>query len=185
VTVQVLPPAWAGRAHAAGLPVHDVTTHGGPYRPLSPMLLGPVPLYAGLWSRTMENAWQYAKVYRQHACGGYWPWALAGWGSQRAERYPMGRGARPLHALWAGDELGYTAARRRIYIPLYAQAVRMYQLPLFLELQQAARAGDIVLADFDAYDHRALGYSWDDVMNDESRRMGHGMVLAAMIEGAL
>jgi len=165
-----------------GVPSYDVTTHGSTYRPLSPMLLGPVPLYGGLWSRTMENAWQYAKVYP--GCE-YWPWAAAGWANPRGVRYPMGKGARPLYSLWAGDKLDYITARKRIYLQLYAQAVRFHQLSLLADLRQAALAGDIVLLDFDAYDHRALGYTWDDVINDEKRKMGHGFVLAMMIEGVL
>jgi hypothetical protein len=48
-----------------------------------------------------------------------------------------------------------------------------------------AQQQDLVLVDFDAYDHRALGYSWADVMNDPERKMGHGFVLAMMIEGVL
>ncbi len=171
----------------------DVTTHGQQYRPLSPMLLGPVPLYGGMWSRTMENAWQFAKVYACHADGGvlhdnlaaYWPWARAGWDSRRAVRYPFGKGVIPRYSLWAGDELGYIEARRRVYAPLYAQAVRFHQLTLFLNLRERARLGDIVITDFDAYDHRARGYSWDDVMNDPDRKMGHGFVLAMMIEGVI
>jgi hypothetical protein len=185
MTVTVTPPGEAFSAPGDPRVFCDVTTHGDRFRPLSPMLLGPVPLYAGMWSRTMENAWQYAKVYPQYRYDGYWPWARAGWDSSRAERYPMGKGARPLHSLWAGDELGYIAARRRIYAPLYAQAVRMAQLSLFLTLRQEARQGHVVLIDFDAYDHRALGYSWDDVLNDPDRKMGHGFVLAMMIEGVL
>lgn len=164
----------------------DVTTHGQQYRPLSPMLLGPVPLYGGMWSRTMENAWQFAKFYAlHHETVNYWPWARAGWDNPRAVRYPMGRGAKPLFSLWAGEELGYIEARKRIYAPLYAQAVRFHQLELFLNLRERARLGDIVITDFDAYDHRALGYSWDDVMNDPDRKMGHGFVLAMMLEGVL
>jgi hypothetical protein len=192
MTVEVLPPAYVAKA---GLSAHDVTTHGRYFRPLSPMLLGPVMLYDGLWSRTMENAWQYAKLYPGHAdnaaadpwpTAGYWTWARAGWDSQRAERYPMGRGARPLYSLWAGEHLGYVAARRRIYIPLYAQAVRFYQARLLGTLrQQAATSVGLVIQDFDAYDRRALGYSWDDVINDPDRKMGHGFVLAMMIEGIL
>ena len=188
MTVVVLPPAAAARS---GLPAFDVTTHGGAYRPLSPMLLGPVPLYGGLWSRTMENAWQYAKWYPRHAEGDdYWPWARAGWDNPRGVRYPLGKGARPLCSLWAGRPLDYVTARQRIYIPLYAQAVRMHQLDLFSALEaECARAAlggrDIALQDFDAYDHRALGYSWADVLNDPERKMGHGFVLAMMIEGVL
>jgi hypothetical protein len=181
MTVYVLPPGQV----PAGLPAYDVTTRGGPFRPLSPMLLGPVPLYGGLWSRTMENAWQYAKYYPEHAGSGYWPWALAGWDNPRAVRYPLGKGARPLHSLWAGDKLDYITARKRIYAPLYAQAVRFSQLDLFLNLRAGAMTNDIVITDFDAYDHRALGYSWNDVINDPDRKMGHGFVLAMMIEGVL
>ena len=183
MTILVLPPA----AHLTyGIPVYDVTTHGSQFRPLSPMLLGPVMLYDGIWSRTMENAWQYAKVYPQYRYDGYWPWARAGWDNPRAVRYPMGKGARPLFSVWAGDKLGYIEARRRIYIPLYAQAVRFYQLNLLMMLRGAAANGrDIVITDFDAYDHRALGYTWDDVIADEKRKMGHGFVLAMMIEGVI
>lgn len=179
MTVYVLPP----HTHTP-LPVFDVTTHGSAYRPLSPMLLGPVMLYGGYWSRTMENAWQYAKLYQEHAHD-YWTWAQAGWDNPHAVRYPLGKGARPLHTLWAGDKLDYTAARKRVYIPLYAQAVRFGQLNLFLNLRAETRCQDIAIRDFDAYDHRALGYSWDDVINDPDRKMGHGFVLAMMIEGFL
>jgi hypothetical protein len=42
-----------------------------------------------------------------------------------------------------------------------------------------------VLRDFDAYDHRSLGYTWGDVMNDPHRKMGHGFVLAMMIGNVL
>jgi hypothetical protein len=182
MSVYVMPPGQA----ADHMQVLDVTTHGNQYRPLSPMLLGPVPLYGGYWSRTMENAWQYAKMYPGYEDPGvYWPWALAGWDNPRGIRYPMRKGARPLYSLWAGDQLDYVSARKRIYAPLYAQAVRFCQLNLFLALRSLARQADIGIRDFDAYDHRALGYSWDDVINDPDRKMGHGFVLAMMIEGVL
>ena len=185
MTVYVLPPREPRKLpEMYGMPLCDVTTHGTDWRALSPMLLGPVPLYDQHTSRTMENAWQYAKVYPGYDSLAYWPWALAGWDNLRAVRYPLGKGAKPLYSLWAGDKLGYTEARKRIYVPLYAQAVRFCQLSLFLTLRQLARERSIVIQDFDAYDHRALGYSWDDVMNDPDRKMGHGFVLAMMIEGA-
>jgi hypothetical protein len=165
----------------------DVTSRSMFWRGLSPMLLGPVMLYDGLRAANMENAWQYAKVYREHASPAvYWPWAMAGWAASHAERYPMGKGARPLHSLWAGEHLDYITARQRVYIPLYAQAVRFYALPLLAALRdQHERAGELILRDFDGYDHRALGYSWADVIKDPGRRMGHGHVLAMMIEGVL
>jgi hypothetical protein len=181
MTVQVLPPAAVTRSGAVA---QDVTTHGYYYRPLSPMLLGPVMLYDGLWSRTVENAWQFSKFYPVHAGGGYWEWALAGWANPQAVRYPMGKGTRPLSTLWAGQHLDYITARRRVYIPLYVQAVRFYQRTLLDALAGlAAGPGGLIIQDFDAYDHYALGYTWEDVINDPDRKMGHGFVLAMMIEG--
>jgi hypothetical protein len=184
MTIRVVSP-WNREPGEKGF---DVTTHGSKMRPLSPMLLGPVPLYAGMWSRTMENAWQYAKMYRQFGpppADSYWEWANAGWSSPAAIRYPMGRGAVPLYSLWAGQQLDYITARKRIYIPLYVQAVRMHQYALLMHLTTLAPMQDITLIDFDAYDHRALGYSWDDVISDPERKMGHGFVLAMMCEGVL
>lgn len=192
MTVYVLP-RWVNSSlpPAYPHPTFDVTTHGGQFQPLSPMRLGPVPLYAGLWSWTMENAWQYSKVYPEHIGQNgfvdreWWDWARAGWDNPRAVRYPMGKGAKPAYSLWATDRLDYIAARRRIYIPLYAQAVRFHELDLFRVLRDQTARGDIVIQDFDAYDHRALGYTWDDVIADPGRKMGHGFVLAMMIEGIL
>lgn len=185
MTVYVVPPAYVAKAGWQDDAI-DVTSRGDEYRALSPFLLGPVPLYAGYWSRTMENAWQYAKVYPEHTYGNYWPWAFTGWNDPRAVRYPMGKGAKPLHTLWAGDKLGYVDARRRVYIPLYAWAVRFYQPYLLSGLREAHLEGrDLVLVDFDAYDHRQAGLTWEDVINDPHRKMGHGFVLAMMIEGYL
>lgn len=38
---------------------------------------------------------------------------------------------------------------------------------------------------FDAYNHKELGMSYSDVMNLESRKMGHAFVLAMMLEKVL
>ncbi len=181
MTVYVLP-----RWEKTDLPSYDVTSASGYWSALSPFKLGPVMLYLGEWSKNMENAWQYSKFYPEHQeKGNYWAWAKAGWGNPRAVRYPMGKGAKPLYSLWADERLGYIQARKRIYIPLYAQAVRFYAMGQLDTLRWASKEGDIVIRDYDAYDHRRLGYSWDDVINDPERKMGHGFVLAMMIEGLL
>lgn len=65
----------SGRGGAEGLPPKEwqlvnttsrakVTDFG---RALSPMLLGPVPLWNGEQSQTLEAAWQFSKVYREQA----------------------------------------------------------------------------------------------------------------------
>lgn len=181
MTVYVLP-KWA----KTDLPKYDVTSGGSIFRSLSPFFLGPVHLYDGHVSKNVENGWQYSKWYPHHTEETYWPWAKAGWESVRAHRYPMGKGApKPLFSLWRGEKLGYVDARRKIYAPLYASAVRDGAWQQLNMLKDFAQQGDIALTDFDAYDHRALGYSWNDVMHDPSRKMGHGFVLAMMIEGVI
>lgn len=121
---------------------------------LSPFHLGPVPLYGGRTSRTMENAWQYAKVYRQHLdenqrpSDAYWRWAEEGWANPRAVRYPMGKGAKPAYSLWEGEQLGYIDARLKLYWPMYQNAV--VQTRGFEKLAQlAASLEEVVLFDFD------------------------------------
>lgn len=157
---------------------------------LSPFLLGPVKLYGIQRSMNVENAWQYSKLYAGYVdeSGGpsarYWQWARAGWASTRAVRYPMGRGIAPLYAYWDGERLGYVEARRRIYIPLYSRAVRSTAAYGTLERLYREK-GEVTLWDYDGYDHLALGMSYEDVINCETRKMGHAFVLAMMLDGVL
>lgn len=154
-------------------------------REFSPFFLGPIPLYGDMTARCMENAWQYAKVYPQHVdVRGqprdlYWQWAQMGWSARRACRYPMGRGARPAFSLWDGQKLGYVEARKRIYVPLYRDALA--QTDAFRRLVEIAKERPIALWDFDGYDHRAEGVSLKDVLDDDTRPMGHAFVIKAML----
>lgn len=158
-------------------------------RGFSPFFLGPVPTCAGLYSYNMENAWQYAKVYECHVDSkgdpspDYFAWAKVGWKSQRAHRYPMGKGAKPLYSYWNGKKLTYIEARKAIYIPLYSEAVAKTEA--FAKLKEASQNGDVWLWDFDGYDYRKLGMTLEDVMNCEDRSMGHAFVLAMMLEGVI
>jgi hypothetical protein len=184
VTVYVLRP-WD---RPIGTVINVTSRSTGPGRVFSPFTLGPVGLYGGYWSCNVENAWQYAKVYPAYDSGGapsagYWGWASSGWCKQRADRYPMGKGAIPRYAWWDGQALGYVQARKRIYVPLFAGAVRACGMLDWLK-GWAAR-GDLTLQDYDAYNHYALGMSLHDVLDDPSRRMGHGFVLAMLIEGVV
>jgi len=180
-------------------------------RGLSPFILGPCKLWGGHVSRTMENAWQYSKVYAEHtrlvapridARTSEWAqnfqptfevreswlvWAQAGWANVRAVRYPMGKGGpTPLFSYWDGMRFGYLEARQRIYLPLYWAAV--YKTVAFSSLVDAARAAavagrDLVLRDFDGYDWRAAGLpSLDAVITNPARKMGHAFVLALMLK---
>src|SRR5690606_12197807 len=118
-------------------------------------------------SKNVENAWQYSKVYRQHAdehgepTERYWEWAVAGWNNPRAQRYPAGKGVKPLYSLWDEKHVDYIEAKKTIYVPLYCRAVVVSKA--FEKLKQIYETfGEIVLWDFDAYDHRSLAMDWDD-----------------------
>lgn len=154
---------------------------------LSPFFLGPVKLYGSHEALNVENGWQFSKIYEKHTGPDgepndqYWEWAKRGWADSYAHRYPMGKGAIPLYSYWDGKHLSYIEARKEIYIPLYAKAVK--QSEAFAKLQELTNLGkDIYLTDFDAFNHKVMGMSYEDVINDPSRKMGHAFVLAMMLD---
>jgi len=188
--------------HVMVLGFHDVAKYAGKVehvinttsrsttwsQALSPFFVGPVPLYGRYVAHNVENAWQYSKVYPEHADGkdhnptsGYFEWAVKGWTDTVARRYPMGRGRKPLYSLWDGEKLSYLEARKRIYAPLYAQAVlRSRAFDRLLAIHESGES--YALVDFDGYDYLSLGMSLKDVLNDDSRKMGHAFVLAMLLE---
>jgi len=153
------------------------------WKQLSPFFLGPVQLYDEHESMNFENAWQYAKVYKQHTADGeptkeYWNWAKNGWSLKKAVRFPMGKGAKPEYSLWKGNKYGYIEARKNIYAPLYAQLV--VETDAYKQLKETFESGKyktIWLRDFDGHDHVKLGYDFDFILNNPKRKMGHGFVL--------
>ena len=159
-------------------------------RGLSPFFLGPIKLYGNHIAQNVENGWQYSKVYAQHAdenqnpTDEYWEWAKSGWDNERAVRYPMAKGSKPLYCLWNNEKLGYIESKRKVYVPLYSNAVK--DTEEFSKLKKLYKTfGKLRLWDFDAYNHRALGLNWEDVMSCETKKYGHGMVLAMLLEGYL
>ena len=171
--------------------VVDTTSHSNNWsRGLSPFFLGPIPLYDGTTARNMENAWQGSKVYIEYAdeennpSHAYFDWARRLWNDSRAHRYPMGKGRKPLYSLWDGEQLSYIEARKKIYAPLYAEAVE--KTPAYQTLLRLYNAGHTIsLIDFDGYDHKRLKMSYEDVINCEDRKMGHAFVLAMMLENQI
>lgn len=160
---------------------------------LSPFLLGPVSTYNGLVSKNIENAWQYSKVYKQftdqndNPTKEYFIWRNTGFDKTWADRHPMGK-EKPLYAYWKinGEytKLDYIQARKQIYIPLYASQV--IKTKTFEQLQKAyTDKKDIILYDFDAYDHIAANITYADVINNPHKRMGHAFVIAMLLDGYL
>lgn len=44
---------------------------------------------------------------------------------------------------------------------------------------------DIYLWDFDGYNHKKLGMTYEDAMNHPALKMGHAFVIAMLIEGVI
>lgn len=149
------------------------------------MLLGPVKLYGSYQAKNVENGWQFAKVYEEHETAGvpnqsYWDWATKGWNDKWGHRYPMGKGAIPLYSYWDGAKLDYIEARKRIYLPLYLEAVqrsKAYQKLVTIYREQ----GEITLFDYDGYNYLKLGMTLKDVLHDSTKKMGHAFALAMLL----
>jgi hypothetical protein len=157
-------------------------------RDLSPFYLGPCELYWGGTAVRMENAWQYSKVYAEHLdvdgnpTKEYFEWAFNGWKNPRAVRYPAGKGRKPAFSFWDDNHYGYIDARKNIYAPLYARAVKKtkgYQK--VLELSKSDK--NVYLLDFDAYRHEKLGLTLTEVLNKPDKKMGHAFVLMMLLTG--
>lgn len=166
--------------------VSTVAKAGQNWCNLSPFLLGPCKLYGNWSSKNMENGWQYSKVYPQFASRGeptaqYFAWAKEGWSNSYAVRYPMGKGAVPLYSYWDGEKLKYVEARKRIYVPLYAEAVQ--KSIAFDSLKRLHEKNDLILLDYDAYNHAAEGMTLTDVLNNPQKKMGHAFVLMMLLTG--
>lgn len=153
---------------------------------LSPFYLGPCKLYDGWVSKTVENAWQYSKVYEKYTTDGepndgYWNWAYSGWNSSKADRYPMGKGIKPLYSLWNGVKLNYIEARRKIYIPVYSEAAR--KSDAYKKLEEMYNEGiDLVLWDFDG---RGTKETMEEIITNNTYSLGHAFVLKFMLEGKI
>jgi len=153
---------------------------------LSPFFLGPVDLYGSYVSKNVENAWQYSKVYEYYTENNepnerYFNWAQEGWNNIKAVRYPMGKDVKPLYSYWDGQKLSYIEARSKIYIPLYAEAVK--KTFAFKKLKEISEAEELVyLWDFDGYNHKDLNLSYEEVINNSDRKMGHGFVLSMLLD---
>ena len=174
-------------------------------RELSPPYIGPVECYDGLKSRTFERAWECAKVYPWMADAdgnpgeGYFAWRNMMWAEfSELDIPPLPFPERtsslcpnPLYAWWKVDgefrKLGYIAARKAIYMPLYAKAV--VETEAYRRLVELRDSGkNLMLIDFDGYNiHHPKYYSFTyrDAIHCPLLQMGHGFILAMLLEGLI
>jgi alkylated DNA repair dioxygenase AlkB len=169
-----------------------------PFSALSPFNIGPVSAYPGIKRREakiMSNGYNFSKGYKKHLDSEGAPtaqlalWTRSGFEDAVAQRFPMGRGAKPEYSLWKGERLGYQQARLLIYIPMYVEAIvrtpaaRTAFIKLRVLRRRAAEEGKpLVLFDYDGYQRKKLSYA-DVICAD--RKMGHAFVLGMMLEDQL
>ena len=153
---------------------------------LSPFFLGPCETPDGLEFKCVENIWQFSKVYDVHIDAVGNPtedWYEMRRRGQRmsATRYPMGKGVKPVYSLWGDMHLSIIPARKLIYAPSYAKAARL--TADFKRLRKEARHGArIGLRCWDSYSIHGTTSTYLSVLNDQSRKFGHGFVLAMMLD---
>lgn len=159
-------------------------------RGLSPFFAGPIDLYGGYTSHNLENAWQYSKCFEYYlqednSVGErYFTWAKEGWNSIRANRYPMGKEAKPLFSYWDGEKLSYVEARKKIYIPLYAKAVqKTFAFKKLKEMYDPEK--ELYLVDFDAHNLTPGTFDYWDLWNNPNIKVGHAYVIAMLLENYL
>lgn len=163
----------------------DTTSKGGVWAGLSPFNLNAMKYGAYLF----ENLWQYSKVYKDQvdSLGNpttvWWSWRNAGFNLQKPMRYPRGKGARPLYSFWFGFKLDYIPARKKIYVPIYAELVQ--KTDSYKKLKELFNEESVILRDYDGYDYTDMGLSLNQVLNDPRRKCGHAFVLAALLTNRL
>jgi len=95
----------------------------------SPFFLGPMELYDGYTATSIENGYQFAKLYVEHAdedgnpLQSYWNWAQAGWNNPKPIKHPLGAWRTPLYHLWKGRRLNRLQAQNEIFVPAYVELV--------------------------------------------------------------
>jgi len=171
-----------------GAVVIDVTSNSGRYRELSPFVIPAPP------AKNLENLWQFSKVYQEHVdyksnpTPDYFIWRTKGFNNPRVQRYPMGKGRKPLYLWWNGEKLDYVTARKTVYAPEYARNVFPTDAYKILSTVRYGCLRDnkpLVLLDYDAYDHEELRMSLRDVINNPHRKCGHAFILVMMLTGVL
>ena len=153
----------------------------------SPFYLGPcaVRIDGKLTAvKIFENAWQYSKHYKKHTVQEFNKWSQDGFKKEKASRFPMGRGAKPMYALHNEEKLNYVEARFKIYAPLYEKCINKYCIDSLNRLKTMYENGEkIALFDFDGHGYHLGNLKLEDVIYNTRRKMGHSFVLIGMITG--
>ncbi len=147
-----------------------------------------VPGLAGVRSQTMENAWQFLKIWPGDG-GWQRDVAMEAFRSTCAVRYPRGKGARAIGHHWGtdGGVLDYTTARKRIYVPAYAELLTVSDRRGLIErIRSAAETQPVAVWDPDSYDVRCAGMTdIAEAIDYEAKPFAHAFVVALAVQERL
>ena len=147
-----------------------------------------VPGLDGVVSNTVENAWQFLKIWPDE---GGWKEeeAMEAFRSRCAIRYPRGKGKQPIGFHWGKDDsiLDKLAGRKRIYVPAYSEMLASpEQQEQVLRLREAARVRHLCIWDPDSYNVTRCGMKdIAEAVNYLPRPFAHAFVVALAVEGRL
>lgn len=147
-----------------------------------------VPGMAGVCSMTVENAWQFLKVWPDED-GWQREEALEAFHSTCAIRYPRGRGRAAKGHWWADAEqlIEYVEARRRIYVPAYLEMLRLPDRSALIErLREASCETPIQVVDPDSYSVEAEGLGdIAEAIDYTQRPFAHAFIVALAVQDRL
>lgn len=147
-----------------------------------------VPGMPGVRSKTVENAWQFLKLWEPDES-----WdretALAAFDSDCAMRFPHGRSAKAIASYWGetGKRLDYVEARKRIYLPAYCAMLKQPdRQELIGRLRQAAETKPILIWDYDSYSITDVGLeNLFETIRYMERAFAHAFIVAIAVRGQL
>lgn len=162
-------------------------TSRGDYKSLSPFNKTDIYCYDNLFSKNVENAWQFSKVYKKYDNLGepseeWFKWRDKGFLDSWAHRYPMGKGAIPEYSWWDGEKLGYIEARKNIYFPLYIKSIENNK-DLEVLKEKVNKGKRLAIRDFDCYNFKKIKLTLKDVINNPSLKAGHGFCVYHLLTG--
>lgn len=172
----------------------DVSSRGPYAQLLSPFCLRPQPTLDGVQFQNVENLWQFSKVYPchvdrdQNVTEQWFDWREQGATLPQAQRFPLGRGKKPLYSLamdTKGDwyELDYMQARQWIYIPAFTHSLDQTTVSqLFAE---KLTDHPVAIYDYDSYNLDAHGLTVEEAIQNISRPLSHAVLLKKQIDSWL
>ncbi len=153
-------------------------------RRLAPRFLGPVSLYSDYKARTVENGYQYTKVFEHHTgklglpTKEYLIWAEKGWKRLKCDEDLINK--EPLYYYWYGQKLDKFEAREYILIPLYTHAV-MREGSFFERLKRFYYKHDKCIVLYDEHGYNRDNLSYKEIINND-KPFSHVFILANLLE---